>query len=617
MRILITILLLIVYTSVNSQPKKLTAETSIQNVTIFSSGARVERIAGVNIHSGRSEISFGGLSNQLDQQTVQLKADANVTLLSVQTTKDFLSERKLEDQEKEFIDRMSASKDKIDTDQKLLEVYKNEEAILVKNQAIGGQTGVKTIDLKEAVDFQRSRLTELYTRELEIQKRLVVEQQNMERYKLQLQEFSKKKDSISYIVTALVESKENRIVNFQLLYNIKDAGWYPTYDVRVNEINEPLAILMNANIFQRSGETWKNITLELSTGNPKDNATPSELLPWMLGFYDPSVLKYGPSVQGQMTGRVTDEHGEPVVGASVTLKNSKAGTVTDNDGFFRMSNMPKNGILSISSVGYESREFMGSVGYITVTLKPSARHLEEVVVTGFSSDFASAPGASAMNYKKKVETIQTIVVNTKYQPTATIYKIDDKYTLESDGKTTTIGIRQLDIPAIYDYYSAPKIDPTAFLTAKIVNWQDLDLMSGEVSLYYEGAYLGKTYVDLSTMSDTLSLSLGRDNAIKVSRKMIKEYSTKKFIGSNRTDSKEFEISIRNSKKVAVNITILDQIPVSVTKEINVEDVKTSEAKIDKDTGIATWSILLAPVQEKKLSISYNVKYPKDRKVQLE
>jgi len=222
-----------------------------------------------------------------------------------------------------------------------------------------------------------------------------------------------------------------------------------------------------------------------------------------------------------------------------------------------------------------------------------------------------------MNYKKKVETIQTIVVNTKYQPTATIYKIDDKYTLESDGKTTTIGIRQLDIPAIYDYFSAPKIDPTAFLTAEIVNWQDLDLMSGEVSLYYEGAYLGKTYVDLSTMSDTLSLSLGRDNAIKVSRKMIKEYSTKKFIGSNRTDSKEFEISIRNSKKVAVNITILDQIPVSVTKEINVEDVKTSEAKIDKDTGIATWSILLAPVQEKKLSISYNVKYQKDRKVQLE
>ena len=99
--------------------------------------------------------------------------------------------------------------------------------------------------------------------------------------------------------------------------------------------------------------------------------------------------------------------------------------------------------------------------------------------------------------------------------------------------------------------------------------------------------------------------------------MIKEYSTKKFIGSNRTDSKEFEISIRNSKKVAVNITILDQIPVSVTKEINVEDVKTPEAKIDKDTGIATWSISLAPVQEKKLSISYNVKYPKDRKVQLE
>ena len=154
--------------------------------------------------------------------------------------------------------------------------------MLGKNQEISGQTGLKTAALKEALEFQRERLTDLYERELEIQKRMVSEQHELDINKAQLAEFSKKKDSASYIVTALIDNKETRTVNFQLSYNVKDAGWYPTYDVRVKEINEPLTLLMNANVFQRSGETWKNITVVLSSGNPGDNATSSALQPWKL-----------------------------------------------------------------------------------------------------------------------------------------------------------------------------------------------------------------------------------------------------------------------------------------------------------------------------------------------
>src|ERR1700730_12474044 len=107
---LIGFILLLCFTG-NSQPKKLNAETTIQGVTIFSSGARIERTATVSIQAGRSEISLAGLSSQLEQQTVQLKADANITLLSVQSTEDFLTVRKIEQEEKELIDRSAAFKD--------------------------------------------------------------------------------------------------------------------------------------------------------------------------------------------------------------------------------------------------------------------------------------------------------------------------------------------------------------------------------------------------------------------------------------------------------------------------------------------------------------------------
>jgi Domain of unknown function (DUF4139)/N-terminal domain of unknown function (DUF4140) len=619
MRILLTGFMLILLSCSFAQPKKIVAESTIQNVTVFSSGARVQRSAILNIQPGRTEISFEGLSNQLDQQTIQLKADANITLLSVQTAKDYLTARKIDVEERNMIDKINMLKDKFDLENKLLDVYKNEEAMLIKNQSIGGDSGVKTAELKDALDLQRLRLTEIYSRELEIQKHLTSELHELDRLRAQVNEISKKKDSVSYIVTALLDSRETRAVNFQLLYNVKDAGWFPAYDIRVTDVSKPLRVLMNANVFQRSGESWKNISLLLSTGNPKDNATPPLLQPWLLGFYDPSVSLRTGGPKGLLTGRVTDIQGQPVAFATVKLKQYNMATTTDVNGFFKLNNVSGDDIVEVSLVGFESKEMVVQPGFTEIQLQNSTSSLNDVVVIGYGvSDGlqGSASGVEVGRYKK-AERIQTVKVVTQFQPTTTVYKIDEKYSLETDGKTTTIGIKEFEIPAIYDYYASPKIDPSAFLTARIINWQDYNLQSGEASLYFEGSYLGKTYIDLGSVADTLSLSLGKDNAVKVSRKLIKEYSSRKFIGSNRTENKEYEISIRNSKDVPVDIEILDQIPVSTTKEIEVEDIKVSDAQINKETGILNWIFTLTAGQEKKLRIVYSVKYPKDKKLVLE
>ncbi len=621
MRIILFIITLLFSISTEAQVKKLVAESNIENVTIFSSGARVERSSAVNIQAGRTEISFAGLSNQLEQQTVQLKADANITMLSIQSNKDYLSARKIDQEEKNLIELSNLAKDKLDQDTRLLDVYKNEESMLIKNQAIGGQNGVKASELKESLDLQRQRLTEVYGKELEIQKRLIADQHEFDKMALQLGEVSKKRDSINYIVYVLVESKETRMVNFQLSYNIKDAGWYPTYDVRLNDITKPLNVLMNANVFQRSGETWKNISLILSTGSPNNNATPSPLQPWMINYYDPSVSLRGQINNGTISGRITDNNNQPIMGAAVTVKGHNTGTVSDENGFFKLQNISNGQTIQVTGVGLEPKEIIAKAGYYTISMEPAVTSLNDVIVVGYGIEAlagrVSGVAITGNNTKQKKESIQTVSVVTQIQPTTTVFKIDDKYTLETDGKTTTIGIKQFEVPSLYDYYSAPKIDPSVFLTAKIVNWQDYDFQSGEVSLYFEGTYLGKTYLDLGATADTISLSLGKDNGIKIFRKLVKEYSSRKFIGSNRTETKDFEISVRNSKHAPVTLHIVDQFPVSTNKEISVDDVRAPDAKTDKETGILSWVISAQPGQEKKLGFGYSVKYPKDRTVVLE
>ena len=602
-----------------AQPRKLPVESSIAGVTVFASGAQIVRTANASVLPGRTEIVFSGLSNQLEQQSLQLKADGNLTLLSVQAVKDYGSQRKLDVDERSLLDRRAELQDKLALDNRLLQVYKKEEEMLEKNQAIGGQTGVKSEELRQALDLHRARMTEVLQKQLDIEKRIAAQQKELQKLNLQIAEVGKKRDSVNYTVTALVDSRETANIKFQLLYTVKDAGWYPTYDLRVTEVTKPLNVLMNANVFQRSGETWKDVVVQLSTGNPGDNQSPSDLQPWMLGFYDPSIawLKSQAKIPGVISGRVVDESGNPVSGATVTVKGTNLATLTDANGFYKLQNAPANGVLVFSSVGFASKEFKVATGYVTVTLKPSAANLQEVVVTGYALEGRAAGvqirGVSSL----RQDEMQTVAIATQYQPTAIVYQIDEKYTLETDGKTTTIGIKRFDVPALYEYYAAPKLDPSAFLTAKVVNWQGYDLQSGETNLYYEGTFLGKTYLDLSAAGDTLSFSLGKDNSIRISRKLLKEFSAKKFLGSTKSESRDYEISVLNTKKLPVSILVQDQFPVSVNKEIDVNDVSAPEARIDKETGLVTWTLTLQPGQEKKLKLQYTVKYPKDRRVVLE
>lgn len=560
LRFLSLLSFLLLCTAIPAQVKRVTAESNIAGVMVFSAGAQILRTASVSVLPGRTEIVFNGLSNQLEQQSLQLKADANITLLSVQAVKDFGSQRKLEADERNLVDRRADLQDKIATDGRLLQVFKKEEEMLTKNQAIGGQSGVKTEELKLALDLHRARLTEVLQKQLELEKRIAAQQRELAKAGAQLWEIGKKRDSVNYTVTALIDSRETQAIKFQLLYTVKDAGWFPTYDVRVSDITKPLNVLMNANVFQRSGESWRDVAVQLSTGSPGDNATPSTLQPWQLGFYDPSVSWRSATLPGVLSGRVVDESGNPIVGATLQVRGTGTATTTDNNGFFKLQNLVAGRSVVITYVGYNSKEVAAKAGYLNVTLTRSEQLLQEVVVVGYGANGAAANDDRAQGYvsrKAKEAEMQTVSVATEYHPTTTVYTINEKYSFETDGKTTTIGIKRLDVPALYEYLSIPKLDPAAFLTAKIIGWQEYDLQPGETNLYYEGMFLGKTYLDLSTTGDTLSVSLGKDNGIRISRKLLKEFSSKKLIGSNRTETKEYEITVLTTKRVPVSIVVQD------------------------------------------------------------
>ncbi|QNA43742.1 DUF4139 domain-containing protein [Lacibacter sediminis] len=521
--------------------KRVPVETKMDQVTVFMKGAQVKRTVKQSISAGKQEIVFTGISTDIEKQSVQVKADGRLTILSVRVQRDYLKEQEVSEEIKTTQEKFSQLNDKISLTSKVLEVFKQEESMLIKNQQIAGSTvTLKPDELRQSLDFQRARLTEVLKQQLLLQKE--IEEMNKDRNKLlnQLTEMSRKIDLSTNEIVVLADVKETATVPFEITYLVQKAGWYPTYNIRVKDVVSKLQLEMNANVYQTSGENWNNIKLVLSTGNPNDNNTKPLVNPW----------------------------------------------------------------------------------FISYAMKPAVNNLQEVVVVGYgtSNDLAGAVpgiqvrGKTSLKMENKSTPLQVI---TTFQPITTQYEIQEIATVNNDGKVNTMSINDKSIEAYYEYYSVPKLDEAAYLTAKLINWQDLNLIPGETNLFFEGTFLGKSYLDLSTDSDTLSLSLGVDKGITVKRTLLKDFSSKKFLGGNRTDTKQFEITVRNNKNVPVNIIVEDQFPISTLKEIEIEDLEYDGAKLNEDTKIITWTYTIDPKQMKKMEMKYSVKYPKEKKLQLD
>ena len=88
--------------------------------------------------------------------------------------------------------------------------------------------------------------------------------------------------------------------------------------------------------------------------------------------------------QGRVSGTVADASGEPVIGASVVVKGTGNGTVTDFDGRFTIANVPASGSLEISYIGFKTQTVtLGGKAQLSITLQEDRQLLDEVVVVGY------------------------------------------------------------------------------------------------------------------------------------------------------------------------------------------------------------------------------------------
>jgi uncharacterized protein (TIGR02231 family) len=514
------------------------ADSKITGVTVFLNKAQVTREVKSRIENGKTNLILSGLSSHLDQQSIQVTGKGNFTIMGIAHRQNYLNEFNTPR-------ALSTLRDSLDLVQRLLtleasqkEILNKEEQMLLSNQKIGGANQNLTVaELKAMADFYRSRLTEIVTSRMKQDmtiKKLTERQAKLQR---QIHEqndvYSRNTSEIVISLSAEAPTTVDLVVN----YVVGNAGWNAVYDLRAINTKSPIQLSYKANVFQSTGEEWKNVRLKLSTANPSLGGLKPELYTWYLNFYVPV---------------------------------------------------------------YGMRALQGRVPGAAVQRAPAAPAMEKEYA---KSDMEEKPAETVSEF---VTTVQTSL-NTEFD-------IALPYTVASSAKPTLVDIRNHELKADYLYSVAPKLDKDAFLLGRAIGWEEFSLLPGEANVFFEGTFVGKSYIDPNNIKDTLSVSLGRDKRIVVKREKLKDFSSRKLIGTNQRDSYAYEISVRNTKSEIVKLTIEDQIPVSQNSQIEVTVIDPGNSKYNEDTGKLTWQLVLQPNETKKVTYKFEVKYPKDQTI---
>lgn len=646
--------------------KEVNVSAPIKKVTVFFTGAQIEHEHKVSLQPGKQEVVFQKLTDFVDPNTVQVKAQGDMTILSVRTRKNYEDE-KISNEE---IKKLNAKRKELDLkDQQLRDEYtilELDKNLLMRNRDLkGNEQGVKMTELKDAYAFMHQKIAEITSRETAIYSELESIQKQMNQLEQEIIS-QRSKPVINYsevVVEVDVEKATN--AEFTINYLSPRATWKPYYDMRSDGIGKPVKLEAKANVSQNTGIEWKNIDMVLSTNDPYQNAQEPTLNPWYLYYNNypqqkqqtsrpiPVVDYSGEKISGEVIDAST---GEPLSFAKVAFYNNpNINVVTNFDGKFEIT-VPKGETwLKASFVGYGEAQQQITSPYLKFFLTPEGVVMEEVSVAedvvNFDADYEYDKDVSTLatgTYKvekKNLESIPGVQVGRRkrnsfgffkqeqsktagwnYNQSANggfenkpisvamkkdmrvEYTILSKMSIPTDGMDHRVNIASFDLTASYEYHAVPKLDPSVYLAAQVTGWEKLNLMSGESNIYFDGTFMGKSYLDVNSTKDTLSFSFGKDNKISMERTRVKEKSKSKTIGSRQHFEVTWEIKVKNNGGANIPLIIKDQFPISNNAEIKVKHSEVEGAKIDDKTKIITWSFLQGISGIKTMTFDYSVDY---------
>jgi uncharacterized protein (TIGR02231 family) len=205
---------------------------------------------------------------------------------------------------------------------------------------------------------------------------------------------------------------------------------------------------------------------------------------------------------------------------------------------------------------------------------------------------------------------------------AAAFSIPKAVDLPSGADPRRVLILQEEVAGKLSRYAAPRLSPNVFTKGDVQNTLDVPLLGGTADVYVETAapggqsktsnFVGKEMIKSVLNGQEFAVHLGIDQDFKVTHKLEKKEYLSKEGAVTRKIRYHYLMTIESSKKGPAAVTLQDRIPVSTLKEVKVTGVdiepKPSE---EREDGIITWSLNLAPKAKQEIRVLYTIEMPGD------
>lgn len=261
-------------------------------------------------------------------------------------------------------------------------------------------------------------------------------------------------------------------------------------------------------------------------------------------------------------------------------------------------------VLSTAQPAYVGSAPTPSPWYISVYSPESEDYERES--SGRTMEMKAAPPSPVVTLQTAAPAVETGI--------AIWYPLPERYTIKSGEAEKKLLIAELSFNAQFRYYAVPRIEPMAYLTGRSGNTTDYLFLAGDGNTYVGDDFTGKIDFPNIAPDESLTVSFGVDDRVKVKRELKKSKISRGGLFKNTTRYElTYENTVKNFHSKEIDITLVDQVPVSQSSDLKVSDVKfdIKPDEENRDLGFFTWKTTVKPGAEFRVVISFTVDSPEN------
>jgi len=265
----LALLLLGIHTHANDDKN---TPSTIDAVTVYLRGAEIARTAMVNVTPGMNEFLIHDLSPEISKESIQIAGLKNTAILSMTYSISYLEKKKYSEEVKALkkqIEALELQKSKKENRSAGLQY---EQKLLDNNQHINSDNTTLSLEkIKQISSYYANRLTAIHDQRFNINLEVKKLTKKIHNLNQELNKISANSKEQRGTIKLKIDAPTATNLVLAITYTIRNAGWFPLYDIKAANTNTPLDIVYKANVYQRTGSDWKAVHIMLSTGDPSTN----------------------------------------------------------------------------------------------------------------------------------------------------------------------------------------------------------------------------------------------------------------------------------------------------------------------------------------------------------